>query len=139
MSTNELWQCPRCGRQFAKRNQSHSCGAYSIDNQFRGKSPSLRKVFDQLLNKVSQFGPVRSDTVRSAINITNRFHFAMVYVLRDSLKVDFSSNRKLDSKRILRSQKMSENSYINYLKLTSPEDTDEELLGWLKEAYLMAR
>lgn len=34
---NIMWNCEKCGREFANRNQAHSCGSYSldIDDEFR--------------------------------------------------------------------------------------------------------
>ena len=26
-----MWTCPRCGRSFANRNQSHACGPLDLD------------------------------------------------------------------------------------------------------------
>ncbi|WP_286162337.1 hypothetical protein [Olsenella sp. AF15-43LB] len=26
-----MWKCPKCGREFARENQSHSCGQVDVD------------------------------------------------------------------------------------------------------------
>ena len=135
LDTENLWQCPRCGRLFAKRNQSHACVSYSIDDHFRSKPDSLREVFDLLLAKISQFGPVRTDAVKSAINLAKNYHFVMIYVLRDSLKLEFALGRELKSERIIHTQKLGVNRYTYYVKLANKEDIDDQMLSWLKESY----
>jgi hypothetical protein len=133
--TENLWQCPKCGRLFANKGQSHSCISYSIYDHFQGKPASLRQTFDFLLTRISQFGPFRTDSVKSAINITARFHFVMLYVLRNSLKLEFALDRKLNSERITKTQKLGANRYSYFVKVADKEDIDDQLLSWLKEAY----
>ena len=41
-----LWKCQECGREFANRNQSHSCGRHTLAHHFRGKPPAIRALFD---------------------------------------------------------------------------------------------
>ncbi len=43
--TVELWRCPKCGREFARHNQGHSCVSTSVDDHFRGKAYGLRVAF----------------------------------------------------------------------------------------------
>jgi hypothetical protein len=62
----------------------------------------------------------------------------MVYVLKNSLKLEFLLNRKLVSKRILRTQDFH-GHFLHYLRLSEPMDVDEELIGWLKEAYQLKK
>jgi len=35
-------------------------------------------------------------------------------------------------------EQVSKNSFHNEIKLASPSDVDEELLGWLKDAYALS-
>lgn len=37
MAVKSLWTCPKCGRQFTNRNQSHSCGRYTVEDFLKGK------------------------------------------------------------------------------------------------------
>ncbi len=101
----ELWDCPECRRKFARHNQSHSCVSVSVDDHFRGKAEELRGTFDRLVEGLKQSGPVRVDAVKSAINLADRFHFAMIYIHRDSLTVEFALDRQLAGPRILRTTK----------------------------------
>lgn len=84
------------------------------------------------------FGSMRIDAVKTAINFTRRSHFVMLYVRKRSLVLDFASEAPLMSERIFRRDKLGPRLYLNYVRLTTPEDIDEELLSWLKEAYKKA-
>ena len=132
---DNLWQCPRCGRFFARQNQSHSCVVHSVDDHFRSRPEYLRQIFDYLLSKLKLLGPVRTDAVKSAINITGHYHFIMLYVLKDALNIEFALDRKIDSERIFRTEKLSKTRYTYYVKVSEKADIDDQLLGWLEESY----
>src|SRR5689334_9974819 len=45
-----LWRCPRCGRRFANRNQSHACAAPNrLAEHFVGRDPEVVRTFRALL------------------------------------------------------------------------------------------
>ena len=55
-----LWRCPECGRDFANRNQTHTCAALrSLDDHFAGKPAVVRELFDELVKWLESFGPFR--------------------------------------------------------------------------------
>jgi len=54
-----MWDCPRCGRAFANRNQSHSCAPLGdLDRHFAHASPEVRAALDRVLAAASRLGPV---------------------------------------------------------------------------------
>lgn len=50
-----LWQCPKCARRFANRNQSHACGRYDLESHFRGKPPEV-VAFGVVADPAGAFG-----------------------------------------------------------------------------------
>ena len=102
MISKGLWRCPSCGREFSNRNQGHSCASYSVDEHFRDKSPWLREAFDLLLAQPKEHGPVRVDPAKTVIHLAGRSHFAMVYVRKDSMNLEFLSDTRLADPRIFR-------------------------------------
>jgi ribosomal protein L37AE/L43A len=45
-----MWTCPRCGRGFASRNQTHTCAALGgLDQHFANSAPQVRAAFDAVL------------------------------------------------------------------------------------------
>ncbi|MFQ5875082.1 MAG: DUF5655 domain-containing protein, partial [Dehalococcoidia bacterium] len=133
-----LWKCPSCGRQFPKKNQRHSCTSYSIDDHFRDRPISLEETFNFLIAQIrKRCGPLRVDSVKTAINLTNRYHFAMVYVRKSMLNLEFVLGRVLDDQRVVRTQKLG-TRHVHVVRLCQPEDVDTQLLSWLQEAYALA-
>lgn len=139
MSNRKFWKCPECGREFRRKGQSHSCLSYPIEYHFQGKPSCLKATFDYLLEKLKEFGPIRIDSVKTAINLAARAHFCMVYVQKNSMKLEFLSDRAIKDERIIRDQKIHDNAYIYFVKLSKIEDVDAQLLAWLKEAYILKK
>ena len=130
-----LWKCPRCGREFAKRNQWHSCAVHSVDDHFGGKDPQLRDTFDALVSRLEDLRPFRVDAVKTSINLIGKHHFGGVAVPRRALRLGFMLDETVGSARIARAQGLGPNRVGHSVKLYSPDDVDEELLGWLRKAH----
>ncbi len=98
-----------------------------------------KEAFDYLIAKIQQYGPIRIDAVKSSINIAGKYHFAMVYVLRNSLNLEFIFDRYLDHRRIFRTQKLGPAKYSHVVKLVHIQDVNAQLLRWLRKAYSLRR
>src|SRR5262245_53462632 len=74
-----LWRCGECGRSFANRNQSHSCGRrYTLAHHFRGKPPEIRALYTQVVAAIQAIGPVRILPEKTRIAFQVRMSFAQV-------------------------------------------------------------
>jgi hypothetical protein len=59
VSLAAMWECERCGRAFANRNQVHTCALLaSLDDHFAGEASEVRAAFDRVVAAVSALGPV---------------------------------------------------------------------------------
>ena len=130
-----MWTCPECGRQFRNKNQWHSCVTISVDDHFEDRPERLRDTFDKLLGELRRLGEIRVDAVKMGINLARRSHFAMVFVKRDWINLEFTVKRKLESPRFERAFRIYEDNFGYRVRLREPGDVDGELLGWLKMAY----
>lgn len=131
-----LWVCPKCKRRFGKKKQWHSCASYSVGDHFKNKLPILRETFNLLFKQTQNFGAVRTDAVKSLITLSGQYHFAAVYVLKNSLTIEFVLERKISDDRIVKTQKLL-NRYSYFIKLNGPDDVDAQLIDWLAEAYYL--
>ncbi|MEP7271215.1 MAG: DUF5655 domain-containing protein [Acidobacteriota bacterium] len=64
---------------------------------------------------------------------------AGVATRKDYLILTIKSDRKLDSQRIHKAEQTSARRFHHEIKLASPDAIDEELIGWLKEAYALSQ
>jgi len=130
-----MWTCPKCGRRFARRNQFHTYVSMTIDEHFRDKPAKFRDLFDLLFDNLERFGELRVDSVKSAINLGARPHFAMVYVLKNGVRLEFVLDRRVESPRITKVTQLGNESFLHHVTLENASDINIELLGWLREAH----
>lgn len=112
---------------------------YTVDDQFTGKTPNVRAVYDLLLSQLRIFGSVAEEPKKTSIHLTNTSSFAGVHTRKSYLILNIRSDHIIDSPRIAKSEQVSKRRYHQEVKLQNPEDVDTELLVWLKEAYELSR
>ena len=65
MNERPLWECPKCGRGFANRNQSHACGIHTLEHHFLGKPRGIRTLFRQVVAVVRSVGPKLASAIHT--------------------------------------------------------------------------
>ena len=131
-----LWRCMRCHRDFANRNQSHTCAPLgSIDDHFVGKPAEIRELFDAFLRAVESLGPVSVLPEKTRIAFQTRMSFAQISPRRRWLDGHLVLSHRLESPRFRRVETVSPRNHVHFFRLTRPEDIDAEFRAFLAEAY----
>ena len=79
MREDALWRCPRCGRSFANRNQTHTCRAlHDLDHHLEGREPTVRVLYDLVAATVRSIGSVTILPEKTRITFQVRMSFAQV-------------------------------------------------------------
>jgi hypothetical protein len=129
------WICPRCGRTFGRENQWHSCRpAASASASAADRSPVQAAIADAVLACVADLGPAVVEGVGSRVMIKRSRTFAELIFRRTDVELAFVVSRTVESPRIVRTLAMTPRRIAHVVRLTEP-DLDDELRGWLAEAY----
>ena len=112
--------------------------AQGLDALFAGKDVAVRAIYSRLLEVLHSFGPFREEPKKTSIHLVNTSGFAGIHPRRSFLYLNLRMDRPLESKRIAKSEQVSKNRYYNEIKIIAPDEVDDELIGWLKEAYRLA-
>ena len=131
----ELWECPDCGRRFANRNQTHACGQHDLEHHFAGKPAEVRALYDAFVAEVQSLGPVIVLPEKTRIAFQVRMSFAQVTPRKQGLDGHVVLARRLESPRFRSVQTFSPRNHLHVFRIASPADIDDELRGWLAEAY----
>ena len=135
-----MWQCPKCGREFKKHNQTHSCRTYTQEEHLKNKDNSVKKLYFELLNIIKeQIGAYKIDAVHCCIHLVSQSTFLAIKPQKSDLKIFFLSRESIKSKRIIRQELYSSNRTNNTLKLSKVEEIDKELIHWIQVAYDLTR
>jgi len=113
-------------------------GTYSVSDHFVNKDPSVRALYDQLISLLRTFGPVQEDPKKTSIHLNRKSALAGVEARRDGLLLNIKSDHPIQSPRIEKSEQISSKRFHYKVRISSPNDLDEELKAWLEEAYILS-
>jgi Domain of unknown function (DUF5655) len=131
-----LWTCPKCGRRFVGRNMWHACGDYSIDRFLEGKGERARALFDRFESLIAACGPYEVAPAKTRVAFMARVRFAGVSAISDrGMTIAFGLPRRLRSGRVRKVERYGRDWYGHFMRITSPDQLDEELQAWLRESY----
>jgi hypothetical protein len=111
---------------------------HSVSDHFVNKDPSVRLLYDRLVALIRKFGPIEEDPKKTSIHLNRNSALAGIETRKDCLLINIKSNRPIKSPRIEKAEQVSSKRFHHKVRISSPEDLDEELQTWLKEAYLLS-
>ena len=131
-----MWRCPKCSRQFADRNQEHSCGKYTVEDFLIGKGQEAESLYRAFEKLVLGLGPVLLAPVKTRVGFQARMIFAAVNKLsRDKLQAHVVLARRLESSRFTKIETISARNHVHHFLIETVDQLDDEVLAWLQEAY----
>ena len=135
MARSPLWKCPKCGRLFANRNQSHFCSHYTLRQHLAGKTPQAIALFREFAKLVKRCGPVRTLPEKTRVAFQVRMSFAAVSLRRDRLIGHVVLARRMENPRFTKIEYISPRNHVHSFCFHSRKELDREVLAWLREAY----
>lgn len=111
---------------------------FSIPQHFENKDPVVKAIYDRILNDARTFGTVTEEPKKTSIHLVNKSAFAGVMTRRNALILNIKSAAPIRDARIKKSEQLSASRFHQEVKLTSPDEVDSVLVGWLKEAYAIS-
>jgi len=134
-----VWICPTCGRPFARRNQSHSCGGGFVRQYLEGKPPEAIALYRRFAELVRRCGPVAILPGPHGIAFQVRTSFAAIDRLTaGALSAHVVLDRTLDHPRFTRVDVRSPRHRVHHFRVAGLDELDDEVAGWLAEAYRLA-
>jgi len=135
-----LWQCPKCERRFASRNQSHACGPPAdLAAHFAGRDPSMLQLYRALLALVRRSGPVTVLPEKTRIAFQARMSFMAVAPRQMHLIGHFVFARRVPNPRFQKIETISPRNHVHHFCLEREDELDAEFAGWVREAYAVGR
>jgi hypothetical protein len=133
------WICPECGRRFARARQGHECApALPLEEYLATGPPFERAVVQAVLEHLSRVGEVHVEPLSVGIFLKRAQTFAQLRPMTKWVALSFALPRRVEHPRIVRKPVAYSGRYHIVANIRSPDDLDEQILGWLTEAYLAA-
>ena len=130
------WTCADCGRQFGRNRQSHDCAPAMTLTEYFSTGPAIEKpIFDAVIAHLDSLGPVHVEPVSVGIFFKNPRKFAQQRPMQRWIALSFSVSQKVDHRLMTRKPIAHGGRWYCVVNLRSPDDLDDEIRGWLTEAY----
>ncbi len=134
-----MWSCPRCGRPFTRAHQAHSCVRASVDDFVRGKTADQVSLYRRFEKLALAIGDVNLAPAKARIGFQHGRIFAAANGLsRNGLRVHIVTGRPIVSKRVVRTEVIAPDCYVNHFIIRKEDDADEEMSEWLRQGYQWA-
>ena len=108
---------------------------FSVSQHFEGKDPVVKSIYERILKETRKFGKVIEEPKKTSIHLVNKSAFAGIATQKVALVLNIKSAAPINDVRIKKSEKISASRYHQEVKLTSTDEVDSMLIGWLQAAY----
>jgi hypothetical protein len=109
-----------------------------VDDHFSGRSAHVREIYRKIVDVSSAFGPVAEDPKKTSIHLNRRSAFAGIQTRKDALILTIKSDRDVSDRRVGKREHTSANRWHFEVRLTTPEEVDDQIQRWLRNAYELA-
>jgi len=131
-----MWQCPKCKRNFKRKDQQHSCILITKESLFVKRPKELKKLFNLIEKKVSQFGSYREETVRpDVIFFKTKSTFLGIKVKKDHLVVEFFLDHLENVPPVFKHLQTSKHRVVHLVAVDREEEITKQLLDWIRHSY----
>jgi len=108
----------------------------SLEEYFSTGPERERPIFEAVMRHLDTVGAVHVEPVSVGIFLKRARSFAQLRPLTQWVALSFSLRRPVTHRTITRKVQPYGARYYHVANLRSPDDLDDELFGWLTEAYL---
>jgi uncharacterized protein DUF5655 len=127
------WTCPECDREFGRAKQSHVCvPGCTLDECFAGRPAVQRRIYNRIIESL---GPVHTDVVKVGVFLKRERKLAELRPKARSLNLYLNLPRPVDDQRVIWHVRGTADTVVHFFKLTALADVDDQLRGWLAQAY----
>jgi len=131
-----LWKCPECEREFANRNQTHTCAPIrSVDEHFAGKEPHVRALFDAFVAQLETIGPFRILPEKTRIAFQVRMSFAQVTPRRTHLDGHLVLAERCEHPAFRKVETISKRNHVHHFRLVDASQLTAAFVSFMRDAY----
>jgi len=138
-SGRTMWLCPRCGRKFANRNQSHSCGRYELKSHFEGKPRAVRELYHCFVKQLREHGQIVVLPEKTRIAFQVRMSFAAIQIRSSRIIGHLVLAHRHEHPFFHRIDTISPHNHVHHFKLEKPEDLSRGFCRFIEKAYAVGQ
>jgi hypothetical protein len=113
---------------------------WTVDDHLRGKPPSSVALYRSFVRLVEACGPFTYAVAKTTITFKgSRRGFAGARPTEQGLAVYLDLQRQVEDPRITRAVPYTKRLFTHQLRITAPEQLDDTVAGWVREAYAVGQ
>jgi len=105
---------------------------------FQGREPAAHAAYRALLARLTDLGPFEEQVKKTSIHLARKSAFAGVHPRKAAILLVIRTTAPIESPRVRRLARVSANRWHNELLLSGPDDVDDDIIDWIRGAYLSA-
>jgi hypothetical protein len=130
------WTCPNCEREFGRVRQAHVCApGITVRELLSRHPPWVTEIYTAVIDALGAAGPVHEDAVDIGIFLKSDRTLAQFRPQVRSVQLWIFLPDRREDERVSRIVATGADRYVHLVKLTSPDDVDDQVRAWLTESY----
>jgi len=132
-----MWTCPKCGHHFVNKNQSHSCGSYTVDDFLKGKPPESIELFNLFLAEYRKIGPFKLHPVKTRVALLTKMRFCSINKIgADHIDIHLVLTEPYEHTLCFNKiDNLANRFFVSNARLYDEEDLTAELKYYMAMAY----
>ena len=113
---------------------------WTVEDHLTGQPAGSVALYRRLVEILEVCGPFSYSVTKTTITFKGgRRGFAGALPTRRGLSVYLDLQRVIEDRRVISAAPYTRRLFVHQIRLTSPEDLDEEFRGWVREAYAVGQ
>lgn len=127
------WNCPECGRAFARKGQRHACGTGDRNQVLRNRPRSVIAVYEALESIAQSFGRIEVVARERYVLLRTTRIFADLVIMSDAVRVAVHLQREVTA--ALFCKVVHDKKGVTHVAMLSDPADAERLRPYLADAY----
>ena len=103
---------------------------------FANSAPVVQEIYQRITAALDEIGPFSEQPKKTSIHLVRKSGFGGIHPRKHFLILNVRLARALaEDPRLAKTEQVSRNRYHNEIKLEQPDEVDESIKSWLREAY----
>jgi hypothetical protein len=132
-----MWTCPKCNHQFYNKNQSHSCGSYSVEDFLAGKPVKSIDLFNFFLAEYRKIGSFDLHPVKTRVALLTKMRFCSVNKIGiDHIDIHLVLTELFEHTLCFyKIDNLANRFFVHHARIYNNEDISDELRKYMAMAY----
>ena len=111
---------------------------HTVAQHFDKTDPGVRQCYERILDLARALGTFEEDPKKTSIHLVRTTAFAGIATRKQRLILTIKADADIMSPRVKKSERTSANRWHIEIPVEKPTDIDQEIAGWLKNAYALS-